>query len=189
MIMKEEFLEDNEGKVCEAPFLSIIVLAYQVESYLEQCLNSIISQSFADFELLLIDDGSTDRTASICDSFSARDSRIRVIHQPNRGIVHARKTGISHARGSYIATVDGDDWVEKDMYEILCQKARETNADIVQCNAIGNYPRRRVRLEVAGLKAGVYQGEEYRLKRGALEHTGSIKLSFCNVFYIWQFFC
>lgn len=151
---------------CATPFLSIIVLAYQVERYLEQCLTSICSQTFSDFEVLLIDDGSTDGTASICDSFSKKDPRIRVVHQKNGGIVNARKAGIALARGAYLAAVDGDDWIELDMFALLCNAAKETKADIVQCNAMGNYPRRRVRLEVAGLPAGLYQGEPYRLSIG-----------------------
>ena len=148
----------------KSPFLSIVVLAYQVESFLDQCMTSLISQAFSDFEIILIDDGSTDKTPSICNDFAARDSRIRVVHQENKGIVHARKTGINLARGSYIGTVDGDDWIEHDMYQVLCTAAKDTKADIVQCNAMGNYPRRRVRLEVSGLSAGFYEGEEYRLK-------------------------
>lgn len=148
----------------KAPFLSIVVLAYQVESYLDQCLTSIVSQTFSDFEVLLIDDGSIDSTPFICDTFAGKDPRIRVVHQVNKGIVAARKVAVNMARGSYIASVDGDDWIEKDMFQILSSAAKETRADIVQCNAIGNYPRRRVRLEVAGLQAGFYKGEEYILK-------------------------
>lgn len=166
MSVELERVEGMDKGKGEAPFLSIIVLAYQVESYLKQCLTSIIAQTFSNFEVLLIDDGSTDGTSSICDAFAAIDSRIQVIHQKNGGIVHARKAGINRAQGTYLATVDGDDWIERDMFELLCEAAKETKADIVQCNAMGNYPRRRVRLEVAGLQAGLYRGEEYRVKIG-----------------------
>lgn len=166
MNMETEYTSVKGTGMRDSPFLSIIVLAYQVKPYLEQCLTSIVFQTFSDFEVLLIDDGSTDGTASVCDAFAAKDSRIRVIHQGNGGIVRARKAGIKQARGAYLAAVDGDDWIERDMYEVLCTAAKETSADVVQCNAIGNYPRRRVRLEVEGLQPGLYRGEEYRLRIG-----------------------
>lgn len=164
MSLQTECAGREYTEIQETPFLSIVVLAYQVEPYLKQCLTSVLTQTFSDFEVLLIDDGSTDGTAAICDAFAAQDSRIRVIHQRNAGIVRARKAGIEQARGTYLAAVDGDDWIERNMYEILCAAAKETKADIVQCNAIGNYPRRRVRLEAAGLQPGLYKGEEYRFR-------------------------
>lgn len=166
MSVQSESVTSLDREITTRPFLSIIVLAYQVESYLQQCLTSLITQTFSDFEIILIDDGSQDDTAAICDDFAAQDARICVIHQANGGIVRARKTGMAHAKGFYLATVDGDDWIEPDMFAILCASAQETKADIVQCNALGNYPRRRVRLEVAGLQAGFYRGAEYRLKIG-----------------------
>ncbi len=166
MSMEPELNMDKDRGITEAPFLSIIVLAYQVKPYLEQCLKSVVSQTFSDFEVLLIDDGSTDGTAAVCDAFAAKDRRIRVLHQSNGGIVRARKAGIDMARGKYLAAVDGDDWIERDMFAVLCEAAKNTGVDIVQCNAFGNYPRRKVRLEVAGLQPGLYKGEDYRLSIG-----------------------
>jgi|GEM_PF-6629145 len=158
--------EEKEGRGPpgkeKAPYLSIIVLAYQVAPYLEQCLSSLVNQSFTDFEVLLVDDGSTDGSGAICDAFAARDSRIQAIHQKNAGIAMARRAGLERARGIYLGAVDGDDWVERDMFAELCAAAAESDADIVQCNATGNYPRRRTRIEIAGLSPGVYRGEEYR---------------------------
>lgn len=115
----------------KVPFLSIIVPAYNVEKYINQCVDSILKQSFTDFELLLVDDGSKDSTGEICDSYAGQDSRVRVIHKQNGGLVSARKAGLAEAEGEYAAYVDGDDWVSAEMFEKLCTSARDTNADIV----------------------------------------------------------
>lgn len=116
------------------PFLSIIVPAYNVEQYLKQCVDSILLQEYRDYELILVDDGSTDATGKLCDSFAAKDERIRVIHKENGGLVSARKAGVNEAIGTYIGYVDGDDWIAPDMYAKLCEKAEKENADIVICD-------------------------------------------------------
>jgi len=100
----------------EKPLLSIIVPIYNVEQYLVDCLESIQNQSFTDFELLLIDDGSTDGSGKICDEYAHKDSRIKVIHQKNCGVSSARNEGLDKAIGSYITFVDPDDAIEKDTY-------------------------------------------------------------------------
>lgn len=93
---------------------SVIVPVYNVEAYLTRCLESILANRFQDYELILVDDGSTDRCAGTCDAFASGDGRIRVIHKPNGGLVSARNAGIRQARGAYILYVDGDDWVSPD---------------------------------------------------------------------------
>lgn len=113
------------------PYLSIVVPAYNVEEYLPQCAESILGQTFQDFELLLVDDGSTDATGALCDKYAATDCRVRTIHKKNGGLVSARKAGLSEAAGKYVAYVDGDDWVAETMFEELSRKAMETGADIV----------------------------------------------------------
>ncbi len=113
------------------PFLSIIVPAYNIETYLDQCVNSILSQTFSDFELILVDDGSGDNTGKYCDNYEKLDSRVKVLHQKNGGLVNARKAGLLLARGKYACYVDGDDWVLPDMYEKLCGYAMEYDADLV----------------------------------------------------------
>lgn len=97
--------------------LSIIVPVYNVGSFLPKCINSIISQTFTDFELILIDDGSTDNSVEICDAAAKKDSRVRVIHKENGGVVSARKAGLSVAVGKYAGYVDGDELVDEHMYE------------------------------------------------------------------------
>mgnify|MGYP002678541719 CR=1 FL=1 len=113
------------------PFLSIVVPAYNVEEYLPQCVDSILRQTFTDFELLLVDDGSKDSTGKVCDEYAGKDRRIRVIHKENAGLVSARKAGLSKALGTYVAYVDGDDWIAECMMEKLCGQASDTGADIV----------------------------------------------------------
>ena len=111
--------------------LSIIVPIYKIEEFLPKCIESILSQTFQDFELILVDDGSPDRCPAICDKFAKEDSRIKVIHKPNGGLVSARKAGLEIARGEYIGYVDGDDWIEPEYYEKLMIAADENDADIV----------------------------------------------------------
>ncbi len=115
--------------------ISIIVPVYNVEEYLEECIESITAQTCNDLELVLVDDGSTDKSAGICDIYAAKDSRIRVVHKQNGGLVSARKAGLKVARGEYIGFVDGDDYISPDMYEKLMLSLKENNADFVQCSA------------------------------------------------------
>lgn len=103
--------------------ISIIVPAYNIEKYLSDCIDSILSQSFADFELLLVDDGSTDRSGNICDEFAAKDTRIHVFHKSNGGVSSARNTGLRNANGEYITFVDGDDVIPPDSLETLIKLA------------------------------------------------------------------
>ena len=99
----------SEQKVRNRPEISIIVPVYRVEKYLNDCIDSILAQTFADFELILVDDGSPDSCPALCDAAAARDSRIRVIHQKNRGLSGARNAGLDAAEGEWIAFVDSDD--------------------------------------------------------------------------------
>ena len=113
--------------------ISIIVPIYNIEKYLPQCIESIIGQTYNDLDIILVDDGSTDASSIICDEYAKKDSRIRVIHKKNEGLVRARKTGIQAAYGEYIAYVDGDDWIEPDMMENLLSKMIEQDVDLVMC--------------------------------------------------------
>jgi len=120
-----------------SPQLSIVVPVYNVERYLRCCIESILSQTFADLELLLVDDGSTDSSGAICDEFAATDSRIKVFHQPNGGVSKARNLGIDNATGRYIAFVDSDDWIETDYAQTLIGSIEDT--DIVFFNGVWQY--------------------------------------------------
>lgn len=113
--------------------LSIIVPVYQVEAHIDECITSILDQTFRDFELILVDDGSLDRCPAICDAYAQKDSRIRVIHQKNQGLSAARNTGLQAARGDYIGFVDSDDFIEASMYEKLLDNLEREKADISVC--------------------------------------------------------
>ncbi len=99
--------------------ISIIVPIYRVEDYLEECIESILNQTYKNLEILLIDDGSDDNCPKICDKYSEIDKRIKVIHKENGGIDSARKVGVLESKGVYIGYVDGDDWIEPTMFEKL----------------------------------------------------------------------
>ena len=114
--------------------VSVIVPVYNAEKYIKRCLDSILAQSFRDFEVLLIDDGSTDNSGKICDEYALNDNRIRVIHNENCGVAASRNVGIKEAQGDYIAFVDSDDYIESDMLEIMVARAEKYNSDIVMCN-------------------------------------------------------
>lgn len=118
------------------PDISIIVPIYNVEKYLNRCVDSILKQSFVNFELILVNDGSTDSCAQICDNYSKMDKRVRVIHKENGGAADSRNAGLDIAKGEYIGFVDSDDWIENNMYEILFKKAKKFKADVVICRAL-----------------------------------------------------
>ncbi len=114
------------------PKFSVIVPVYNVEEYLEECVNSVLNQSFADFELVLVDDGSLDNCPEMCDSYARADSRVKVIHKQNGGLSDARNAGLESARGEFVVFLDSDDyWNQKDGLEILYSQIELHNADIV----------------------------------------------------------
>lgn len=114
------------------PEISIIVPVYNVEKYLKRCIDSILNQSFKNFELILVDDGSTDNSGKIVDEYESTDKRIRVIHKENGGQGSARNRGLDIAKGNYIGFVDSDDWIHRDMYKCMYKFITEDNTDIVQ---------------------------------------------------------
>lgn len=101
------------------PKISVIVPVYKAENYLHRCVDSLLAQTFQDFEILLIDDGSPDRSGEICDEYARKDKRVRVFHKENGGVSSARNVGLDNAVGAYICFVDSDDWVEENMLETL----------------------------------------------------------------------
>ncbi len=119
--------------------ISIVVPIYNVESYLRVCIESIIVQSYKNIEIILVDDGSTDNSAKICDEYASKDKRIKVIHQPNGGLTTARKAGVNLASGSYVGFVDGDDWIDEDMYEKLYMYTYAESIDVVTSSGYREY--------------------------------------------------
>ena len=116
------------------PDISIIVPAYNAEKSLQRCLDSIAGQSFRDFEVIIIDDGSGDFTGQIADEYAGRDERFVVLHKQNGGVAAARQDGIEHARGEFTLFVDADDYITPDALQELIQSARENDADLVICD-------------------------------------------------------
>lgn len=115
------------------PKISIIIPVYNVEPYLSRCIDSVLNQSFSNFELILINDGSTDKSGDICDEYATKDSRLTVIHQGNKGVSDARNRGLDIAKGEYIGFVDPDDYIDYNMYQILFELIEEYTADISFC--------------------------------------------------------
>lgn len=110
--------------------LSITMPVYNVEKYLRKAINSVLQQTYQNWELILVDDGSTDTSGPICDEYGLQDQRIHVIHKPNGGLVSARECAIRAAKGDYICFFDSDDWAEPDMYEKMIVALEQTNADL-----------------------------------------------------------
>lgn len=137
--------------------LSIIVPIYNMEKYLPKCLDSIMAQTMKDFELICVNDGSTDGSQKVLGEYAAKDSRIRVVRKENGGLVSARKAGVAEAKGEYIGFVDPDDWIASEMYEKLYGIAVENDVELVSSDYCqeGNY----TAVSRDAVEAGVYKGE------------------------------
>lgn len=113
--------------------ISIIIPVYNCEKYVASCLDSILNQTWKDYEIIIINDGSTDSSGKICDEYAQRDKRITVIHQENQGVSHARNNGLLRAKGDVVSFIDSDDTLDKEMYEILINAMEEYGVDIAHC--------------------------------------------------------
>lgn len=119
---------------------SVVVPIYKVEEYLSQCIESVLSQKCESWELILVDDGSPDNCPLICDQYKSVDSRIKVVHKENGGLVSARQAGAQIANGEYIVCLDGDDWLESDYLALIEKEIDRHSPDIVCCGATWSYP-------------------------------------------------
>ncbi|WP_294404622.1 glycosyltransferase family 2 protein [uncultured Clostridium sp.] len=115
------------------PSVSVIVPIYNVEKYLRKCIDSLINQTIKDIEIILVNDGSPDNSRAICEEYAEADKRIKIINKENGGLSSARNAGFNEAESDYILFVDSDDWINKNMIEILLNEIKKNNADIVQC--------------------------------------------------------
>lgn len=111
--------------------VSIIVPVYKAEPYIRKCIDSILSQTFTNFELLLIDDGSPDNCGKICDEYAELDARVHVFHKENCGVSAARNLGLDHAKGDYVCFIDSDDWIDPDMLETLIGWEQKKQTDLL----------------------------------------------------------
>ena len=182
-----------------SPKVSVIVPVYNTEKYLHRCIDSILAQTFTDFEVLLIDDGSKDGSGKICDEYSAKDSRIRVFHKENGGVSSARNLGLRNAQGEWIIFIDSDDWISESMLHDMHEKATSEKSDIVYCDLktvfnehakvlhIAKYDSKKVNMlnnfikstfgTVVGMlvKRSMYESNQVRFPIGA---------KFCEDFYV-----
>ena len=119
--------------------ISIIVPVYNTEKYLDRCIQSILSQTYTDFELLLINDGSTDSSGAICDKYAEQDSRVRVFHKENGGVSSARNVGLDNAKGEWVTFCDSDDWVENCWLDTFVDNSENTDLVVQGFNNVGLY--------------------------------------------------
>lgn len=123
----------------DRPNVSVIVAVYMAEAYLDRCMHSLLRQTLKGIEIILVDDGSTDRSGEICDYYAANDTRVKVIHKRNEGVALARQCGVDNMTGEYSIHVDPDDWVEPNMLETMYTKAKSEDLDIVICGFINEF--------------------------------------------------
>ncbi|MBQ2407539.1 MAG: glycosyltransferase [Lachnospiraceae bacterium] len=116
--------------------VSVIIPVYNVEKYVKKCIQSVVNQTYSKLEIIIVDDGSTDKSSTICDDFAAEDKRIKVIHQSNQGLSAARNTGILSATGDYLFFVDSDDWIDKDTIKTLFLLITKSQSDIAACGVM-----------------------------------------------------
>lgn len=167
--------------------VSVIVPVYNVENYLEKCVNSILKQTYQTLDVILVDDGSTDGSAELCDQLEAADERVRVVHKKNGGVVSARREGLEHAKGKYAILIDSDDWIEKEMIADLYKVAIENKADMVTS---GYYREQDTvcGIETDEIKEGIYCNvcdKRYLFKNliycGNFERTGISAFLWCKL--------
>lgn len=140
---------------------SIVVPVYGVEKFLPQCIKSILAQSYSDFELILVDDGSVDRSGEICDNYQQKDKRIQVIHKKNGGLVSARKAGVNQAKGDYVIPVDGDDWIANTLLENLSHVIKNyPNIEVICYGSYHGYSENDYKSVPIQYKDGMYQQDE-----------------------------
>lgn len=164
--------------------ISIIVPVYKAEDYLARCVDSLREQTYEKIEIVLVDDGSPDGCPALCDAYAGQDERIVVIHKENGGLVSAWQAGVKASSGTYLAFVDSDDWVEKDMLEGMAQhlsEGEEDHKEIICCNFVINRPKKESS-HYHGLNPGTYTGEylEKEIKEHLLGHENrTISMSRC----------
>lgn len=143
----------------EQPKITVIVAIYKVEKYIRKCIESILNQTYRNLEVILVNDGSPDNSLSICEEYAAKDSRVVVLTKENGGQSTARNYALDRCHGDYIGFIDGDDWIESQMYEVMLKAAVDFEADIIQCACVlhNNGSQRK---DVPNRQVKVYSGEE-----------------------------
>ena len=166
------------------PKISIIVPVYNVENYISKCLKSIINQSYKNLEIIVVNDGSTDRSGHICNYYSKIDKRVILINQKNQGLSMARNNALDIASGEYIGFVDSDDWVESDMFSTLYENAVVHNADIAICNATRIFDSEKI-----NLPNKIFLFSKYNNDESIAVYTGVNKFNYYlskRDYYVWN---
>lgn len=163
----------RKQEACEWTFFSVIIPVYNAMPFLKQCITSLLNQTFPNIEMIFVNDGSTDKSLSICRGYEEQDSRITVLDQKNSGRVAARKAGVEIAKGRYISFVDADDWIEEDMYEQIYEHIQrsEKNADIVAFGLIEEYEDRQI-IRKETTNAGFYEAEALEQLKARVLYAG-----------------
>lgn len=151
------------------PAISVIIPIYNCEKYIGRCINSVLSQSFTDYELILVNDGSKDSSPQICDKYAKSDNRIKVIHQKNSGVSAARNNGVKKATGEYVTFIDADDWVAPNFLETLITACKNNNAQIAICGYV----------TAASESDKALQSDEFTImnSREAIDYYGDLNLN------------
>lgn len=169
------------------PNISIIIPVYNVGQYLEKCIESVINQTYKDIEIICVDDGSTDVSSEICDKYGKMDSRIKVIHKTNEGLVSARQAGLKIAMGKYVGFVDGDDWIDEEMYECMFQTIEKYKVDMVETGVIDSYGEILEKKRKCKLAEGIYKGEKFKKNIfNNLLYDGKFYNYGVNTIYLWN---
>lgn len=172
----------GEGRLLEdSVLISVIVPVFNIEHYLPDCLESILAQTYRNLEVILVDDGSTDGSAAVCEAYAQKDSRIRVIHKENGGVSSARNTGLDAARGELIGFVDGDDQIAPDMYMVLFEALVKHGADISSCDVNMLYGREKCSTENTSGNFRIWRGEAGVIN---LLSKAEMAPSVCNKLYV-----
>ena len=142
--------------------ISVIVPVYNVEELLPRCVESILAQTKENIEIILVNDGATDSSGAVCDTYAKKDQRIKVIHKPNGGLTSAWKAGAEAAQGAYLGFVDSDDWIDADMYERMWESAVKYDSDVVVCGLVFDYedPSMEKRQEISDFQKEFYDRKE-----------------------------
>lgn len=157
--------------------VSVIVPVFNVQNYLRECIESIIAQTFQDFELILVDDGSTDSSGVICDEYAKKYTNIRVIHKVNGGLADARNAGIKESNGKYICFIDSDDYIANDYIEFLYRYIKKNNSRISACGFCRVYEDGQIELATRPNVEGIFKGEEAQKYLCVWDYYG---VSACN---------
>lgn len=169
------------------PYFSIIIPVYNTErSYLDGCMESVLRQTFSDFEVLLVDDGSGEPCRSLCEGYASEDERVRLLRQENAGVSAARNNGLQSARADWILFVDGDDWLEPDALERLAAHLEEKHCDILQFCAVKEYADRREKLHYGYEPGRMYDTADTATREFLYRRFMAVGAGLCTPYYSWD---